>query len=465
MTIRRPMLTTSRAWVLALLASGPLAITGTAAEPGAEAGELRAGAARLELTPALDALPSPYKTVLDRIFVRALVLEDGTERAAIVSVDTVNMGEPFWAAVSERVEREAGIPVRNLVLAATHSHSAPRMTGVPSVPPDQRGAAYNARGQDVIVEALKHAVARLQPARMGSGSGQAYVNVNRNVFLREAKGWFMYQAYMGLRSEEPSDKTVAVIRFEAVSGAPIALLINYAVHGVVNGGGTGTEVSGDLPGATARFVESRYAGQAVALWTTGAAGNQDPIYKAWIDRRDGPTPEERQANHALLDTLARMLGEEVVLVANSISRTSPQVAIASAQKVVTCPGQKVTPVNHPFRCAYPGWPVDTSALPPCADYRVESADDVRIRVGVLMIGRVALATVSGEPLTLIGQRLKRESPLRNTVLISLANGASGYLPDDATYGRFTYESTNSRVAKGCAEDAVVGSLLEMMGQP
>ena len=40
--------------------------------------------------------------------------------------------------------------------------------------------------------------------------------------------------------------------------------------------------------------------------------------------------------------------------------------------------------------------------------------------------------------------------------------SSGYIPDDAAYDQISYEIVVSRVKRGCAEDAIVNGLLDMI---
>src|SRR5690606_41491878 len=61
----------------------------------------------------------------------------------------------------------------------------------------------------------------------------------------------------------------------SAEGAPIAVYYNYAVHAVLLG--QWDLVSGDLPGATSRYLEESLEG-AVAIWSEGAAGDQNPDY-------------------------------------------------------------------------------------------------------------------------------------------------------------------------------------------
>ena len=86
-----------------------------------------------------------------------------------------------------------------------------------------------------------------------------------------------------------------------------------------------------------------------------------------------------------------------------------------------------------------------------------------LRLSLLVINDIAIAGVSGEVLTPIGLRLKRESPFNRTIMITHCNGSSGYLPDDAAYDQLTIEVTRTRAKRGCAEDSIVNGLVEMMG--
>ena len=81
-----------------------------------------------------------------------------------------------------------------------------------------------------------------------------------------------------------------------------------------------------------------------------------------------------------------------------------------------------------------------------------------------MIDDIALAGVSGEVLTMIGQRLKKESPFNFTMMVTHANGSVGYIPNDAAYEQPSYEIKSTRFKPGCAEGAIVNGLLDMMDQ-
>ena len=227
---------------------------------GAERGPLRAGAARVDITPAAGAaLPMSgyanrtqgFKGIHDHIYVRAIVLDDGATQAAVVAWELIFAPDAVWAEVSRRVAAESGIRPENLLLAGVHDHGAPSI-GVSG------GAAataeYTRKVEDAAVEAVRRAKEHLQPARFGAGSGTAYINANRRE-LTPSQGW-----WLGYNENGVSDKTVAVLRFEDLSGRPIAFFINYPVHAVIMGP-ENYQITGDLAGATSRFVERHYLGE------------------------------------------------------------------------------------------------------------------------------------------------------------------------------------------------------------
>jgi neutral ceramidase len=142
-------------------------------------------------------------------------------------------------------------------MSATHTHSVP----------NQPASVV----EEKILQSLREAVARLQPARVAWGTGVSFINVNRDRVDPATNRWWEGPNYAGT-----SDKTVAVVRFETTGGEPIAVYYNYAVHAVLTG--TLDKISGDIPGATSRYIEDSLGGSAVALFASGAAGDQNPVY-------------------------------------------------------------------------------------------------------------------------------------------------------------------------------------------
>lgn len=424
---------------------------------GAPQGTLAVGAARVDVTPPADAaLPMSgyssrkqgFQKIHDHIYARAILLSDGTHEAAILAWELIGMPDGVWKDLSQRINNELGIPAENLILAAEHVHSAPTVAGA-YTKGTPATIAYTKKLEDAAFEAVKQARANLQPARFGFGTGKAYVNINRRERFPDGE-W-----NLGYNPGGPSDKTVAVLKFETLAGKPIALFINYAVHGVVMGPNN-LEVSGDLPGATSRFVEQYYRGETptrsdggwdlqlnpkektsdvVALWTSGAAGDQNPIVM------------DRGEDFSMVDALGRILGEETVRVANNIRNLSTQASVWGSERVIHCPGRRVVSGPHAR-----------------GEFKFEDAPPVDIRLSLVMLNHIALTGVSGEVLTPIYLHLEKDSPFRHTIMVTHANGLSGYIPNDAAYNQVSYEITTTHLKPGCAEGGIVNGLVDMMNQ-
>ena len=130
-----------------------------------------------------------------------------------------------------------------------------------------------------------------------------------------------------------------------------------------------------------------------------------------------------------------------------ITRTESSVALFGDQATIQCPGRKRT---NQGRAGVEG--------------TYENGAPVDLKLSLLRIGDVAIGGVNGEVFNQIAQRLSRESPLAATMMATLTNGMarSGYIPDDASFAKQTFEVLSSSLRPGCAESAIVNGLLDLI---
>ena len=417
---------------------------------------LRAGAARIDYTPRDAQLPRNFTGVLDPIFVRALVLDNGSTRAALVAVDAGAIPGDLYDKVSTRAAAELQIPANQLLISASHTHSVP--------------FRLDAGVEETILRGLRDSISRLQPARVAWGTGVSYINVNRDRIDPKTQRWWEGPNYEG-----PSDKTVAVVRVETPAGSPIAVYYNYAVHGVITG--TLDMISGDIPGATSRYVEESLGGGAVALFASGAAGDQNPIYfnqtyelreiriadyakrgedisnamppgGQGLDRNDPRVQLLMDQQKRMNETLGQMLGEEVLhVMREGLEKPAADATLRGAQASFSCPARQRTDAG---RAGIPGTYVD--------------AGEAAIGLGALRVGDVYIGAVNAEVYNEIAQRLNRESPFKHTMMSTLTNGMAqtGYIPSDEAFGYNVFTVLSSRLKPGCAEAGIVDGLVELM---
>jgi neutral ceramidase len=456
-----------------------------AAGAQAPAQSLRVGAARIDITPAADpANPPSGKYAHEKLYLRAIVLDNGTTRAALIGADQSMLFDNIWAAASKQIAAELDCPVANIIISVTHTHSAfapgdqpfrrfgqaggPGGPGGPPPAPDPNAPPPPIVGK--IVDAVKQAKAQLQPARVGFGTGFSYLNVSRDNIDTDTHLWTQAPNLNGA-----SDKTVAVLKFESLGGEMIAAYFTYAMHPV---NGFLTDItSADYCGAASRHIEQAYGDKTVAVFAQNASGDQNPLYlrastnvlasrtgakvtgnvltreRIEAPLRDGKVKPVK-ADPQVIDTLEKvmesegvLLGEEVIRVMTNTTRLDPAPAISGAQASVTCPGRKR---------------LDTAREGTPGSY--EDGEPVIFRLGVIRIGNIAVASANAEIYSAIGVKFKAASPLANTMFVTIANGRanSGYVPNDTAFGAYTFQVLGSRLKPGCAEDGIVNGLVDLI---
>ena len=419
-----------------------LASAGLAAEAG-----LRAGAARVDITPPVAELPPPYKSVRDPLYVRALLLDNGATRAAFVVADVPMIQAGIHAELLRGISAQARVPIEHILLGATHTHNSIRVDRSASGGIIVASDAFTQRVIAATLEAVRQATANLQPARAGYAAGKSHLIANRNKWLAEQH---RYIEGIDRSGTQPVDPTLGVYKFESLAGEPLAFLLNYGIEPVVNTGQK-TEISGDVPGEAARYVEDHAGSRAVALFTIAPTGL--PAYRV-----SEPVVEARETDraHRILSAMGTLLGEEALAAAGEV-RPVTQLRIAGALKTLQCPGQVTTPRNLLSECSdAPG------AKVPACNYKTVDGPAVTLSYGLLRLGDVALVQADANVVPAIGDKLKRASPLANT-LVALTNfGPLRYVVDDASYPLNTFDVTSTRARQGCAEQGFLDGVREMM---
>ena len=436
------------------------------------AGAFRVGAAKVDVTPAQSELPKGYLGILDPLYSRAIVIDNGNTSAALVTLDAGAAPPDLCKAVATRIEKELGIPATNVLITATHSHSVPGVFPFfmrPGASLDSATMGRVTAYENRVFDSVKMAKDKLQPARVSYGTGVSSINVQRDMIDPVTHHWWEGANYNGL-----SDKTVAVIKFESLSGDPIAIYYNYAMHAVITG--NLDMVSGDAPGAASRYIEGHFNDKVVALWSEGASGDQNPVYfqqtydlrkiriddfakqgkdisnamppgGQGMDRNNPEVAHLMNEQKEMIISMGQMLGEEVLRVVRETKKGEADGRIFGKTTTITCPGRERT---NEGRGGIAGTYKDG---PP-----------VDLKLGLLMIDDIAIGAIDGEVYNLIAQRLKAESPYKKTMLATLTNGMamSGYIPDDASFGHETFEVLSTRLKQGCAETKIVDGIIGMM---
>jgi hypothetical protein len=428
---------------------------------GASADSLLVGAYAEDVTPAelpislAGSMADVQATeVHDRIFARAIVLDDGRLRLGVVLCDSCMIPRELFDEAKGRLEQSLRFPPANLLMAATHSHTCPTVAGVFQSEPNER---YRKQLVEGIAAAVRKAVDRLAPATFAWGGANCPDQVFNRRWRRPPEaippdpfGRKIDRVQMNppvgasdlLEPAGPVDPQVCVLQFAAPNGRPRALLANYSLHYV--GGVPARSVSADYFGEFARIVAKRAApsdDDFVAVLSNGTSGDVNNINFREPQQPAGP-----------FERIRCVAGRVADAALSAVERAEPvdRPTLAAARREIELRIRKPTPEeveqarlvleqagDRPLVGTREIYARETLKL---ADY----PETVRLWVQALRIGPVGVVAIPCEVFAEIGLEIKEKSPLQPTFTIELANGYNGYLPTPAQHELGGYETWRAR---------------------
>jgi hypothetical protein len=399
------------------------------------AAPIRAGAARIDITPPLGyplwgyaaRREEPSTAVRDALWARALVLDLDGERLALVSLDLGRAPtRDSVRTIRDRIRKEA--QVVHLFLVASHTHHGP-VIELDNWPRGEQ--PYVRRLEDRLVEVVIRAAADLRPARFGITAREVPLNRNRH----------------SRRVDKPVDRELIVVRFEDTAAKPLAHLVNFAAHPTLTAAKV-REFSADFPGALAQSVETELGG--VCLFLQGAAG----------DLSANPSvPGDAAA-------FGRELARRVIEMSRKTPCATEAVASVKVREHDFTFGKRFDLSNPFVRLAY-----SRAFFPDLVNfYEREYRDGVRPHLTTALLdGRIGVVGVSGEFFCEHALHLKRRARLEHLLFLGYCNDYQQYFPtiQAVAEGGYGADSTVSPVEVGAGErvmDRALIDLLEMQGK-
>jgi neutral ceramidase len=401
---------------------------------------LKVETAKLDITP-----PAGTKVVghvrevdgvRDRLHAVALLLDDGKTRAAILTLDLLNVPPEMASQLREAVADATGTPATNIMVAVSHNHSG---AGWKENPEWARKVVKD------LGDATGKAAKAMRPVSVGYGEGRIDFNVQRRKVIDG-------RAVVRLNPDGPCDHRVKVLRFDdGKSPDPLAVMMHAVCHPCVFTWGdkwtqphaTGyPKMSADFPGEAKSFVEKTYGANTTALFLQGCAGDIRPNL---------PGEPYRCGDEADIRWAGRDLGCAVVKAAD---RSLVREAFAHRPKV------------YPIRCATKV--VDVPSI--------KKGETVRCELQAMKVGPYLFLTLPGEPFVEYGFRLEKAIADRAVpIVVGYANGNIGYICTAKAHKEGGYEPNNSRSGPEAEEvliaeslklaDQVIGDVFESFAPP
>ena len=416
-----------------------------------DAAVFRAGAATSNITPPLGETvvggfkPFPCTNIHDELHARCLVLDDGNTKIAIVICDSLGISREIFDRARAFVAAETTMPPANILMAATHTHSATRSS-------EGWYQGFLARR---IADAVRLAINNLEPARIGWGG----IDEPSEVFNRR---WHVSDPELRknpfggidtvrmnpprgadslVKPAGPIDPEVSLLSVQAIDGRPLALLANYSLHYV--GGVPQGDVSADYFGIFSQRIGKLLGAQDqerpfVGMLSNGTSGDINNIN--FREKGQRHAPYEKMT--LVADKIARKVAE-----AHAKIEFRDHVELRTASRELTLkfrkPDDKMrahftellkasddTPQHHRYERIYAER----------VDQLDKGPDEVAILLQTLRIGDLAIAAIPFEVFVEIGLDIKQQCPLADAFTIELANGWNSYLPTPEQHELGGYET-------------------------
>ena len=406
-------------WYLALLVF-ILSVSGSSFSLGAA--QFRASVVKIDITPdksewLLGYGPRQSTGVHDHLFHRIVAMDDGATQFFLISTDICLVSPSVYDDVTKEIEKQTGIKPLQIWWTTTHTHAAPEVgpPGLGAVFMGERyehdhNTEYSAWVENKLIEGVKEARAKLEPARLGVGWGMAMANINRRA--RDKEG----EAFLGLNPDGPADRQIGLLRLEKADGSLLALVANYAMHGTVLGD-ENKIISGDAPGIVADYVEEQLG--APMLYINGAAGNMAPIYTVYPDFESGHLSQFRA-----------LLGDKILAANRLIGPATSDVRLSLGEATVETP-----------RRAGLGWAKDIGKYTRTTG---GGQNLVLLPVRFLRINNdIAVWSAPIELFCEVAMNVRSLSPFPYTFYFGYANGWLGYMPTKAEFAYKGYEPKTS----------------------
>lgn len=250
-------------------------------------GVLHAGVGRVDITH-----DTPSQGVVDRLYARALVVDDGQTRVAIVTMDVTaingrsvschmlpDVADDFMSRLRSRVQGELGINSSHVLVNASHTHQPGKML----CDDDQQ--------IERTFSAIKKAAGSLVEVKIGAGVGREdRLTTSRTLILKNGNHSTIRHSHPCPPDDQvaglgPIDPDIGVLRVDRLDGTPLAVLYNFASHllfGCIDG-----QITANFPGVASALIEETLGHDVMAFFIQGAAGDIiDITFKDFSQPRD-----------------------------------------------------------------------------------------------------------------------------------------------------------------------------------
>ena len=447
---------------------------------------LLAGVAKSDITTS-----NPETPVMDPLYAKALVLDDGNTKLVIITMDVTaiagrrisdgmlnDVGEEFLPELRSRIQEKLKIPGVNVLVNASHTH------------PPGRLLCDDAEQVDRVYDAVSRAMQNMTKVKIGVGSGfEDRITMNRTLNLKNGKQWSIRHTNPSPPDEEVEsvglvDPEIGILRIDRIDGSPLAVVYNFACH-LLFGDAQGS-ITGNIPAYASKVIEETLGHDSMAFFIQGAAGDIIDVHFKNFDRPRNIEALGLMLGESTLDAYKKIQPKEAVLKIISETIIVPRrtdipdkVALLKQEQGELLKSLAGTTLNFKsFFTIYqsdlkidPGMDslnkknIDKYLKNICAMEKLARIQDkiatlekhqkinensgektINMELQAIKIGDCVIVSSPAELLTEIGLNIKKASSYKHTFVAAYSNGYVHYGAPAADYDKGGYEVTECLLA-------------------
>ncbi len=441
-------------------------------QSGPCANSLQEGVAEIDITPPVGYRLAGYFNerlatgTHDPLHAKAIVLEQGKEQVALVSCDLVGLSLSVSTNARALASARTGIPVTNIVICATHSHTGPLFEGAlreyfheraeqKFARDPQEQVDYPALLVEQVVKVLVAAQANLRPAEVQAGiATQNGLSFNRRYWMRNGKVAFNPGQLNPdiVRPAGPTDPDVGILLArDLTTKQPFAGLTVFATHSDTVGG---TLYSADYEYYLEQTLRAAFGKDYLSLFGLGTCGDINHI---------DVNKKEPTSGLAVAERIGSTLGKTEIAAAPTLPVISKP-ALAVRSTTIQVPLQQATPeqvadaraVMQKFYDTNVSFLTKVAAVKTLDLASLGATRPMEVQV-FRLDGETAIVCLPCEIFVELGLAIKRASPFRHTLVITVCNDRPSYVPTQKAFAEGSYEVTNARVKPGAGEMLVAAA--------
>ena len=356
------------------------------------------------------------KEVHNRLYAKAVVVEDEGDLAAIVVIDSCTLPPEMHDIVTKRIFEYTGIPAEKVCIASNHAHWGAPISDSPEI-----GCYADATYKDVFFRLCADAVIlaynRLDESAVKFGTsiapGLAFC---RNFELDDGKYVCHGRGRDNIkRALSEPDEELPILMFER-DGKPFGAIICFACHQCTVGGEHVTGYSGDYASVMSLKLKEKYGKDFVSLFLIGTCGDVNHVNPD----KDQPITNYKSIGAKLAEYFKNSADDAKPLTEGGVKSVKEYLRVPRRDAKAESNRDKVAALT-----AAKSMMRARNMLYYISKNEPEFTD---LAVQCIKIGDTLIACLPGEIYTAFGKRIKKESPFKHTIVVENCNTYCGYIP-------------------------------------